>query len=59
MCKCRGIKLFGVLSAAALMAARSTKNLSNNKKEKYGVVTLMDCRSDLDPPLSSNSLGDI
>ncbi|KAL5545815.1 hypothetical protein UlMin_005502 [Ulmus minor] len=56
-CKSRGIKLSGALAAAALMAARSTKNLPLDQREKYGVVTLTDCRLLLEPPLSSQHLG--
>ena len=50
-CKSRGIKLCGVLAAAAIIAAHSTKLHSSDTK-KYGVVTLTDCRSILQPPLS-------
>ncbi|XAR64709.1 hypothetical protein NMG60_11008494 [Bertholletia excelsa] len=56
-CKLRGIQLCGVLAAAGILAAHSTKHLSDNRKKKYGVVTLTDCRPDLDPPLSSHHFG--
>ncbi|KAL7133594.1 hypothetical protein ABFS83_12G151600 [Erythranthe nasuta] len=57
-CKFRGIKLCGALSAAALIAAHSTKLTSDHKlKKKYGVVTLIDCRSLLEPPLSVHHFG--
>ncbi|XP_020205884.1 uncharacterized protein LOC109791043 [Cajanus cajan] len=49
-CKCSGIKLCGALVAAGLMAAHCPKRSSR----KYGVVTLTDCRSNLEPPLSDN-----
>uniref|UniRef100_A0A2N9IEK5 Uncharacterized protein n=1 Tax=Fagus sylvatica TaxID=28930 RepID=A0A2N9IEK5_FAGSY len=44
-----GIKLCGALVAAGLMAAYSSKRRPDNKGKKYGVVTLIDCRSILDP----------
>lgn len=56
-CETRGIKLFGVLSAAGLIAARSSKELPDDNYEKYAVVTLTDCRSILDPVLSNNHAG--
>ncbi|KAJ0028788.1 hypothetical protein Pint_36045 [Pistacia integerrima] len=56
-CKSRGIKLCGALAAAGLIAARSSKCLPEHQRERYAVVTLTDCRSILDPVLSSNHLG--
>ncbi|WCJ34287.1 hypothetical protein M5689_015604 [Euphorbia peplus] len=56
-CKSRGIKLCGVLSAAALIAAHSTKDVAENQTQKYGVVTLVDCRTILDPVISIQHLG--
>ncbi|XP_011077850.1 uncharacterized protein LOC105161748 [Sesamum indicum] len=58
-CESRGIKLCGALAAAALLAAHSSKfSPSDNKlKKKYGVVTLTDCRSMLQPPLSNHHYG--
>ncbi|CAL5422062.1 unnamed protein product [Camellia sinensis] len=58
-CKSRGMKLCGVLVAAGLMAAHSSNNTQNNKKKKkkYAVVTLTDCRSLLEPPLSTLHFG--
>ncbi|OIW21402.1 hypothetical protein TanjilG_02569 [Lupinus angustifolius] len=52
-CKHNRIKLCGALSAAGLMAAHSSKNSSR----KYGIITLTDCRSSLEPPLSINNFG--
>ncbi|KAL9318955.1 hypothetical protein ACSQ67_015472 [Phaseolus vulgaris] len=49
-CKLRGIKLCGVLVAAGLMATHCSKLSS----KKYGVVTLTDCRSSLESPLTDN-----
>ncbi|RDX67433.1 hypothetical protein CR513_53694, partial [Mucuna pruriens] len=49
-CKCSGIKLCGALVAAGLMAAHCSKRSCR----KYGVVTLTDCRSSLESPLSDN-----
>ncbi|XP_047308275.1 uncharacterized protein LOC124911800 [Impatiens glandulifera] len=56
-CKSRGIELCGALSAAALIAARSMKGLPLGQWEKYMVVTLINCRSILQPVLSNNQLG--
>lgn len=56
-CKTRGVKLCGVLGAAGLIAARSSKQVSESHSEKYCVVTLVDCRSLLHPPLNSNHAG--
>ncbi|OMO82279.1 hypothetical protein CCACVL1_11992 [Corchorus capsularis] len=57
-CKAIGIKLCGALAAAGLLAARSTKaNIPDHQRERYAVVTLIDCRSILDPVLSNNHLG--
>ncbi|CAJ1969529.1 unnamed protein product [Sphenostylis stenocarpa] len=53
-CKSRGIKLCGALAAAGMMAAWTSKCLPNYQKEKYAVVTLVDCRSLLDPVLPNN-----
>ncbi|KAL8228839.1 hypothetical protein R6Q57_013739 [Mikania cordata] len=53
-CKSRGIKLCGVLAAATIIAAYSSKRLPNNHRKKYGVVFLNDCRSYLRPPLSQH-----
>ena len=56
-CKSKGIKLFAALAAAVLLAVYSSKKLADHHWEKYAVVTLVDCRSILDPPLSSQHLG--
>ncbi|KAI3471919.1 hypothetical protein Pfo_028607 [Paulownia fortunei] len=56
-CKSRGIKLCGALAAAGLIAAHSTKLESDQLKKKYGVVTLTDCRSLLEPALSTHHFG--
>uniref|UniRef100_A0A7N0THJ1 Phthiocerol/phthiodiolone dimycocerosyl transferase C-terminal domain-containing protein n=1 Tax=Kalanchoe fedtschenkoi TaxID=63787 RepID=A0A7N0THJ1_KALFE len=55
-CKSRGINLCGALTAAALMAANSMKS-SRDSNRKYGVVTLTDCRSTLNPPLKDYNFG--
>ncbi|KAJ7971577.1 GATA zinc finger protein [Quillaja saponaria] len=54
-CKTRGIKLCGAVTAAGLLAVHSTKPKRSSKK--YGTVTLTDCRSVLDPPLSTHNFG--
>ncbi|KAH6830555.1 hypothetical protein C2S53_010473 [Perilla frutescens var. hirtella] len=56
-CKSRGIKLCGALAAAGLIAAHSTQLDSDKLKKKYGVVTLIDTRSLLEPPLSTHHFG--
>ncbi|KAF2289706.1 hypothetical protein GH714_038101 [Hevea brasiliensis] len=56
-CKSRGIQLCGAIAAAGLMAAHSSKGLTVDQRHKYGVVTLIDCRSLLDPVLNSHHLG--
>ncbi|XVF07640.1 hypothetical protein REPUB_Repub06bG0156800 [Reevesia pubescens] len=55
-CKSRGINLCGALAAAGLIAARSTKDFPDHQSERYAVVTLIDCRSILEPVLTSNHL---
>ncbi|CAL0326730.1 unnamed protein product [Lupinus luteus] len=52
-CKHSRIKLCGALSASGLMAAHSSKSSS----KKYGIITLTDCRSSLQPPLSLHKFG--
>lgn len=56
-CESREIKLFGLLAAAGLIAAHSSKNFPGDHWEKYAVVTLIDCRSILDPVLTSSHHG--
>ncbi|KAL5806542.1 hypothetical protein ACOSQ4_029275 [Xanthoceras sorbifolium] len=56
-CESRGIKLCAALAAAGLIAARSSKQLLDHQREKYAVVTLIDCRSILDPVLPHDHLG--
>jgi len=40
-----------------MMASWTSKGLPNYQREKYAVVTLVDCRSLLDPVLPSNYAG--
>lgn len=56
-CTSKGIKLCAAIAAAGLIAARSSKELLDQEKEKYAVVTLIDCRSALDPPLTNRHVG--
>ncbi|KAK8553970.1 hypothetical protein V6N13_072894 [Hibiscus sabdariffa] len=56
-CKARGIKLCGALGAAGLIAAHNSKCYADHQKKKYGVITLTDCRSTLEPPLSNHNFG--
>ncbi|OIW12177.1 hypothetical protein TanjilG_28585 [Lupinus angustifolius] len=56
-CKSRGIKLCAALAAAGMIASWTSKHLPEYQKEKYAVVTLIDCRSTLDPVLPNNHLG--
>ncbi|MFS7903665.1 putative chloramphenicol acetyltransferase-like domain superfamily [Helianthus anomalus] len=55
--KAKDIKLFVLLAAAGIIAARASKNLPNDKTEKYSLTTLMDCRSLLEPVLSDHHIG--
>lgn len=56
-CERRKTKLFGLLAAAGMIASHSIKGIPRGQWEKYAVVTLTDCRSILDPVLSSNHIG--
>lgn len=56
-CKSRDIKLCGLLAAAGLIAARSLNGIPDDQWEKYAITTLVDCRSILDPVLSSHHIG--
>lgn len=56
-CRRRETKLFGLLAAAGMIASHSIKGIPRDQWEKYAVVTLTDCRSILDPVLSSNHIG--
>lgn len=56
-CKSREIKLCGAIAAAGLLAGHSTKAKPDLQKKKYGVATLTDCRSILDPPLTNHHFG--
>ncbi|CAN6439162.1 unnamed protein product [Victoria cruziana] len=57
-CKKRGVKLGIALAAAALKAANSSKEEgSRPQAESYAVVTIVDCRSILDPPLQAHDTG--
>ncbi|KAK6126422.1 hypothetical protein DH2020_039810 [Rehmannia glutinosa] len=56
-CNSKEIKLSGLLAAAGLIASHSLKGIPDDQWEKYAVATLMDCRSVLDPPLSSHHIG--
>ncbi|KAL3623422.1 hypothetical protein CASFOL_032238 [Castilleja foliolosa] len=56
-CDAKEIKLSAVLAAACLIVSHSSKGMPDDQWEKYAVVTLMDCRSILDPPLSSHHIG--
>ncbi|XP_057789726.1 pyrophosphate-energized vacuolar membrane proton pump-like isoform X20 [Salvia miltiorrhiza] len=57
-----GSDLFGsyaessFLAAAGLIACHASKRFPDEQWEKYAVVTLMDCRSALDPVLSSHHI---
>ena len=55
--KSRGIKLCGALAPAGMIAAWTSKCLPNYQREKYVVVTLVDCCALLDPVLPSNHAG--
>ncbi|KAI7729470.1 hypothetical protein M8C21_020377, partial [Ambrosia artemisiifolia] len=56
-CRSKGVKLFGVLAAAGFIAARASKNLPDEKWEKYSLATLINCHSELDPVVSDHHVG--
>ncbi|XP_078181777.1 GATA zinc finger protein [Carex rostrata] len=56
-CKERGVKLCGAFSGAALVVARSSKQLAAGQSETYSVVTLIDCRNYLEAPLDKHNAG--
>ncbi|KAK9057668.1 hypothetical protein SSX86_022504 [Deinandra increscens subsp. villosa] len=56
-CKSKGVKLFGLLAAAGFIAAHASKDLPDEKWEKYSLATLINCRSLLDPVLSDHHIG--
>ncbi|KAL3532110.1 hypothetical protein ACH5RR_005631 [Cinchona calisaya] len=56
-CHAKDIKLCALLAAAGLIAACSSKCLPDCHWEKYAVVTLIDCRSILDPVLNTDDHG--
>ncbi|XP_042000072.1 uncharacterized protein LOC121749565 [Salvia splendens] len=56
-CNSNEIKLSAALAAAALIACHASKKFPGEQWEKYAVVTLTDCRSALDPVLSSHHIG--
>ncbi|XP_042042361.1 uncharacterized protein LOC121787633 [Salvia splendens] len=56
-CNSNEIKLSAALAAAALIACHASKKFPLQQWEKYAAVTLTDCRSALDPVLSSHHIG--
>ncbi|KAI4310560.1 hypothetical protein MLD38_035529 [Melastoma candidum] len=56
-CESQGVKLCAVLAAAALIAAHLSKQLPDQQWQKYAVVTLVDCRTLLEPPLPKQHPG--
>ncbi|KAF6165882.1 hypothetical protein GIB67_012779 [Kingdonia uniflora] len=56
-CNRSGVKLCGALAAAGLIAAYTSKHDVDHQSEKYAVVTIIDCRKVLDPPLQNHNLG--
>ncbi|URD83347.1 transposon protein [Musa troglodytarum] len=56
-CKKRGIKLCGALSAAAMVATHASKQWDTDRYETYLIITLIDCRKYLDPPLHDHNIG--
>ncbi|PKA66825.1 hypothetical protein AXF42_Ash003482 [Apostasia shenzhenica] len=56
-CDAKGMKLCGAVTAAGLLAAYASKNLHDSQPETYSVITLIDCRKYLNPPLESNHFG--
>ncbi|XP_072999911.1 uncharacterized protein [Typha latifolia] len=56
-CTARGVKLCGAIAGAALVAARSSKQIEEDRYETYSVVTLIDCRKYLEPVLNEHDVG--
>ncbi|EPS67523.1 hypothetical protein M569_07254 [Genlisea aurea] len=56
-CEAQGMKLSAAIAAAGLIAAHSSKRISEDDYEKYAVVTLVNCRPLLDPVLDANQIG--
>ncbi|KAK9127821.1 hypothetical protein Syun_016618 [Stephania yunnanensis] len=52
-----GMKVCGAMGAAGMMAAHASKRLPEHQWEKYGIVTLIDCRKSLYPPLHPYNFG--
>ncbi|KAK8947232.1 hypothetical protein KSP39_PZI007101 [Platanthera zijinensis] len=57
VCNAKGIKLCAAITAAGMLATYASKNLQNNQPETYSVVTLVDCRKYLNPPLNDKHIG--
>ncbi|KAK8961243.1 hypothetical protein KSP40_PGU010076 [Platanthera guangdongensis] len=57
VCNAKGIKLCAAIAAAGMLATYASKNLQNNQPETYSVVTLVDCRKYLNPPLNDKHVG--
>ncbi|KAG0481048.1 hypothetical protein HPP92_011906 [Vanilla planifolia] len=56
-CHTKGVKLCSALTAAGFLAAYASKKLNNNQAETYSVITLVDCRKFLNPPLNDKHIG--
>ncbi|KAL0926375.1 hypothetical protein M5K25_002598 [Dendrobium thyrsiflorum] len=56
-CDVKGIKLCSALTSAGFLATHASKNLQKNQSETYSVITLIDCRQYLDPPLNEKHVG--
>ncbi|CAM8910390.1 unnamed protein product [Rhodiola kirilowii] len=54
-CKSRGIRLQGSLAAASMIAAHSS--IASRNDVTFGLITVFDCRSSLNPPLATNDIG--
>ncbi|PKU78830.1 uncharacterized protein LOC110092196 [Dendrobium catenatum] len=56
-CDVKGIKLCSALTSAGFLATHASKNLQKNQSETYSVITLIDCRQYLNPPLNEKHVG--
>lgn len=54
-CKENGVRLCSAMAAATMLAARQSKNSS--QQETYSVATLINCREFLEPPLNDHNVG--
>jgi len=45
------------MAAATMLAARQSKQLESGQQETYSIVTLINCRKFVEPPLDDRNVG--